>query len=352
MMSGFKYTSLRLGLRAAHMSGMHRAVGRWSQGLGAILTFHHVRPQGDGGFRPSEILEITPEFFEALLAHLRARNFDIIPLEHVPDRIRAGWSARRFIALTFDDGYRDNRDYALPILRRYDAPATVFVTKGFAEHTANMWWRDLEAIIRREDHLLCRIEDQRFDLMCRTVPEKNAAFLKIYWRLRALHEMETQRAVADLRATYPVDTTSMLADACMNWDELRAFARDPLIKIGAHTLTHPKLAGCDVETARHEIVGSEAAITRELGLPVHAFAYPFGDTRSAGPRELAMVKAAGFRIGVTTRPGMIFPEHRDYMTGLPRLSINGRFQCLNEMDVLLSGLPFAAVNLGRRVNVA
>jgi len=73
---------------------------------------------------------------------------------------------------------------------------------------------------------------------------------------------------------------------------------------------------------------------------------------SAGPREFALARELGFASAVTTRPGVIFPEHRDHLHALPRLSVNGRYQTLDAFDILLSGAPFALMNGGRRVLAA
>lgn len=352
MMSKVRYSSVRFALRMMHGVGFHKVGGRWSRGLGVILTLHHVRPATDEAFAPSGILEITPEFLDEVIVHLKTEGYEIVRMSDVPERIKQADGSRPFVALTFDDGYRDNAEYALPILRKHDAPCTVYVARGFAEHTANMWWRDLEAIIRREPEVRCRIEHAAYDLPTYTPLQKNRAYLALYWHLRDLDEQPLRRAIEDLKATYPVDSEASVATLCMDWHELTAFAADPLVTIGAHTLTHPKLAGCSVEDARREMEESRVIIEEKIGIRPRHIAYPFGDISSAGPREFAIAREAGFDTGVTTRPGMIFPEHAGHLTALPRLSLNGYFQNIPEVSVLLSGLPFASMRLGRRLNIA
>ncbi len=352
MMSKLKYSSVRLALHMMHVAGFQHMGGNWSRGLGVILTMHHVRPATHQAFAPSAILEITPEFLDEVLTYLKEQNYEIIAMSDLPGRVRQSWTGRPFAALTFDDGYRDNAQYALPILRKHAAPCTVYVARGFAEHTANMWWRDLEAIIRREDSIRCRIEGRAYELPAASDQEKVRAYLILYWHLRDLDEEPLRRAIDDLKATYPVDSAASVAELCMDWQELAAFAADPLVTIGAHTLTHPKLAGCTVEKARREIIDSANIIEERLGMRPQHIAYPFGDVCSAGPREFAMAREAGFQTGVTTRPGMVFPGHAEHLTALPRVSLNGYFQKIPELSMLLSGLPFASMRLGRRVNVA
>src|SRR5215204_5770467 len=107
---------------------------RWlrplAQGCGAILMFHHVRPWRDRAFAPNRLPEITPEFLDRALAIAVELGFDLVPLDEVPLRLRR--PGRPFAAITFDDGYRDTAEHALPVLRRHGAPFTVFVTTRFA----------------------------------------------------------------------------------------------------------------------------------------------------------------------------------------------------------------------------
>ena len=138
----------------------------------------------------------------------------------------------------------------------------------------------------------------------------------------------------------------------MDWDELRAYAADPLCTIGVHTLTHPMLAKHDDAFVRRELAESRDIIEQKLGLKTRHLAYPVGDPGSAGPREFAIAEELGFASAVTTRPGMVFFEHAAHRLALPRLSINGNWQDRRYLEVLLSGAPFALWNRGRKVNAA
>ena len=131
--------------------------------------------------------------------------------------------------------------------------------------------------------------------------------------------------------------------------ELAEVAREELVTIGAHTLTHPMLAKHDAAFARREIAESRRIIGERLGtLPAH-FAYPVGDPTSAGAREFGLAAQAGFASAVTTRPGMLFGAHAGRTTSLPRLSVNGNFQDVGFLKSLLTGVPFVLWNKGRRV---
>jgi peptidoglycan/xylan/chitin deacetylase (PgdA/CDA1 family) len=138
----------------------------------------------------------------------------------------------------------------------------------------------------------------------------------------------------------------------MTWDEIRTMASDPLVAIGAHTKDHYAIAKLPEHEAMEQMVGSADRIEQELGQrPVH-FAYPHGDPGSAGPRDFALAARAGFKTAVTTRKGMLFPDHRNYLTALPRVSLNGDYQSLTYTALYLSGAPFALWNRFQQVNAA
>src|SRR6056297_3546951 len=121
---GLKRAIIDAGLYGSDIVKAH-AWARFARGRGVILTFHHVRPAPDGGFAPNRLLEITPDFLETTLDTLDALGFEVVALDSVPERLAGPEPRRPFAVLTFDDGYRDNRDHAAPILGRRGAPWTL-----------------------------------------------------------------------------------------------------------------------------------------------------------------------------------------------------------------------------------
>ena len=343
------------GLRALRASRVHRLARPFTQGIGAILLFHHVRPFAPAmpGYAPNRLLEITPAFFEAVIVKTRSLGFEIVTLDEAVARVRRaaeGERTRPFVALTFDDGYRDNRDHALPILRQHGAPFTVFVTTGFADHTARLWWLELEEAVRRATRIGMPQGGAALD--CPSPAAKLRVFNQLYWQLRAMPEAAAMDRILALSAAEGIDPASFARDLCLNWRELGEFAGEPLCTIGAHTRTHPRLALHTAAVAQDEMASSRIVIAEQLGVEPRHFAYPVGDPTSAGPREFEMARALGFASALTTRPGMLFPGHASHLTALPRVSVNGNWQDIGFIEVLLSGAPFALWNRGRHINAA
>ena len=352
-MKQFRNNVIRAGLGALYFSGAHYLLRPIFSGVGAIFMLHHVRPRRDTEFQPNRHLEVAPEFLRAMLSHLRSRGVDIITLDEVHQRLIERNFSRRFACFTLDDGYRDNRDFALPVMREFEAPFTVFVTSDFAEGTGRLWWIALETVIARAASIEARISGVATRIDASTPAAKQAAFDRLHGWLRGLPgEHDIQREITALCAQHGVDESSVCRDLCMSWDELKPFAEDSLVSIGAHSITHCNLAMQTEATAGHEMAVSRARIEDVLQRPIVHLAYPYGDKIAAGRREFTLARNAGFKTAVTTRPGMIFPESADHMTALPRVSLNGNYQDTRIFPVLTSGAATAVWNGFRRIDAA
>ena len=256
-MNMLRNTVIRAGLEALYFSGAHYLLRPIFAGVGAIFMLHHVRPRRDAEFQPNYHLEVEPEFLRAVLAHLRSLDVDIVTMDEAHARLSQGNFARRFACFTFDDGYRDNRDFALPVMREFDAPMTVYVTSDFAEGTGRLWWVAMEMVLAKASSIEVPIGGVVTRLDASTPAAKQAAFDRLHEWLRALPgEHDMQREISALCARHDVDDSTIARDLCMSWDELKAFADDPLVTIGAHTITHCNLAKQTEATATFELVTS------------------------------------------------------------------------------------------------
>ena len=116
-MAGLKQTIIRGGLESLYFSGAHLALRPFVGGVGAILTLHHVRPPRPDRFQPNRLLEVTPGFLTRVVSDLRRSGIDLVSLDEMHRRLTEGDFGRRFVCLTFDDGYRDTLQCAYPILQ-------------------------------------------------------------------------------------------------------------------------------------------------------------------------------------------------------------------------------------------
>ncbi|MBI2716542.1 MAG: polysaccharide deacetylase family protein [Rhizobiales bacterium] len=353
-MPGLKKTIIRTGLETLYFSGMHHVMRPLVGGVGSILTLHHVRPPRSDAFQPNRLLEITPEFLERLLRRLKRSRIDVVSLDEMHRRFIAGDYKRRFVCLTFDDGYKDLLRWAYPLLKKYQMPFALYIPTSFPDRLGELWWVALEAVIAQNKRIGLVIDgkDQFFE--CGSVREKRELYEAVYGYLRSMKtEDALRRVVRDLCGRYRVDIASFCRELCMSWEEIVQLAADPLVTIGAHTVNHPILKKLPNDAAvRAEIEMSRSVLEAALGQRPRHLAYPVGDATSAGPREFRIAAELGFKTAVTTRPGVLFQEHRDHLTALPRISVNGEFQRQRYLKVLMSGAATAMWNGFRRVNAA
>jgi peptidoglycan/xylan/chitin deacetylase (PgdA/CDA1 family) len=349
-----KKTVIRAGLETLYFSGMHHWLRPLLGGVGSILTLHHVRPARPEGFQPNRLLEVTPDFLEGLVRRLARARIDVVSLDEMHRRFIEGEFKRRFVCLTFDDGYKDFLRWAYPVLRKYKLPFAMYIATSFPDRLGELWWVALEAVIAQNSRIgmVVNGDDRYFE--CATVSQKRELYDEIYRYLRSMKtEEEVRRVVRDLCACYRVDIAAFCRELCMDWAEIVDLAADPLCTIGAHTVNHMMLRKVPSDaTVRAEMEMSQAVLEAALGKRPEHLAYPVGDPTSAGPREFRIAAELGFKTAVTTRPGVLFKAHRDYLTALPRISVNGEFQQQRYLKVLMSGAGTAFWNRFRRVSAA
>jgi peptidoglycan/xylan/chitin deacetylase (PgdA/CDA1 family) len=315
---------------------------------------HHVRPQPapTSSFAPNAVLDVTPKFLDDALALTSRRGFEFVSMDEAANRLQHGAGDRPFIAVTLDDGYRDNLVHALPVFRRHRCPFTIYVAPAITDGVSELWWDALEQVIAHSQRIEGSINGETFALDTATDDQRNVAWQKLYWPVRLMPQHEQRTWIREFSASHDFDLDGWCRSQAMSWGEIRQIAADPLCTIGAHTINHFAVSRLNADEAVREMKESAERIANELGDRPRHFAYPYGDEGSAAARDFQLAKEAGFETAVTTRKGMLFREHGDHMTALPRLSLSGDFQKLRYVDTLLTGAPFALFNRFRKLNVA
>jgi peptidoglycan/xylan/chitin deacetylase (PgdA/CDA1 family) len=339
-----RHALIRVALEALALSGASRWLPAAADASGFVVTLHHVAPEPAAAFKPNALLSITPRFLERFIRHFIERGFRFVSVDEIAER--GGGDPRR-IAITLDDGYRDNFEHALPVFRKFKAPFTIFVCPGFADRTSELWWEALERIVAKVDAIDAPGGAGGM-LSAKSLLEKAKAFET--WRLWLTVEAEEtlqREAIHALARKHGVDFAKLAHDLVMDWEETAEIAADPLCTIGAHTMTHPALGRLPREKALAEIKASIETIAAKIGKRPTSLAFPYGNPIAAGPREAELAAEAGLSTSFTTQPDYISanaPRH-----GLPRVSVNGLFQELRYLDVLLSpGLWTLRKRIGKR----
>jgi peptidoglycan/xylan/chitin deacetylase (PgdA/CDA1 family) len=264
-----------------------------------VLTYHRLATQPDQYF-PS----LSVDTFELHVRFL-ARYYTLMNLAEVVSRIRTDKPMpENVVALTFDDGYRDNYDLAFPILRKYNASATIFLTTDFVDRNEPLW---NDKVCFALKHTQCR----EFSLPAphhhvyplETAEDRISASETIRRLLRQVPHDERLSLMDMIFARLEIQSFAAIKGEALTWTQILEM-RDHGITFGAHTRSHPMLSRLSLDRARSEIVESKALIEERLGCPVDLFAYPDGGRRAFSEAIRNEVEAAGFAAAVTTIPGV------------------------------------------------
>lgn len=311
-------------LAAAYAARLDRLAASVLGGCGVILSMHRVIAANEPTLHPG--YKIHTDELDRVLTAVKRRGQEIIPMDEVPARLQQSGhpEARRrpFVVFTSDDGYADNLTRALPVFQRHGAPICVNVSIAIIERSLFYWWGALEELVLRCD----RIELPEVGasaprvLWARNISEKISAYDTLGAMVHAHGEMLFP-VLREMFAQSGVDARQLLDRDALTPSQLRALAADPLVTIGAHTVSHGRLSQMTDTAVRYELAQGRHRLEEWLGIEVRHLAYPFGRADACGAREFALAKEAGYQTAVTTRQGNIFPRHRDFLACLPRRSI-------------------------------
>ncbi|MBA5776126.1 polysaccharide deacetylase family protein [Stappia sp. F7233] len=332
-------------------TGAGRLLAPFTQGAGLIFTLHKVEPARQAGaFAPNGHLTVTPEFLEATIAQVRAAGIEFVSLDEAVRRLKHGGSERRFAAITLDDGYRNNLEFAYPIFRKHGVPFTIFVASGFVDRNSEIWWEALERIVAGSDHIEIPIGARMERLPARSVAEKISAYSRAAsWLSCDTGEAAQRLEIRRLATQHGLDLKELADELILSWDELRRLCEDPLATVGGHTHDHFALARLSRGEMRDNVRLGLERLEAELGVRPRHFAYPYGYEAAVDRRSVETLKEFGFDCALTTRPGMLKDAAHHEMLALPRISLNGYFQHAAIVSQFLTGAPFPFYNMVRGI---
>lgn len=269
-----------------------------------VLLYHRVAQLDHDPYG----LAVRPDRFVQQCSILR-RHCDVVPL-------RDANGSRRQAAITFDDGYADNRE-ACEILTGAGLPATFFITAGRLEQRSEIWWDRLEHMFFGcepvPSHLEVEIGGHRFWGDIRSPMARTRVHLALYWRLRPLRPAGIESILTEIEAQLGVQAVSRETHRWMNVEELRAVSMTPGMDVGAHTLTHPFLATLPPEEQRKEIDGSRVHLERLLETPVSLFSYPYGGHDAFDAATTQLVRESGYTLACTGTGGLAHADHDPFL---------------------------------------
>lgn len=248
-----------------------------------VLMYHRVAKESCDSYD----ITVSPEHFADQMAYI-ARYFPVV-------RTEDDWSDIRepSVAVTFDDGYADNFHNALPVLEKYNIPATFFVSTENLGTNKLFWWDILEGIFRIRRQGAVRLGQREFSsknlneahsFLRGMLPDKRAALLDEVTKHQELPGDIMERCVLSLK-------------------ELRLLSESPLVTIGAHTITHSSLSHEPKALQMQEIAVSKTRLEEIIGKVVSVLSYPFGDYNE---ETIAILKECDIKKAFTVTGGLSF----------------------------------------------
>jgi peptidoglycan/xylan/chitin deacetylase (PgdA/CDA1 family) len=250
-------------------------------------------------------------------------NCDVIPLSSVVPRLRHGGPRRPTVAITFDDGFRNNYDLAYPVLQEFELPATIFLTTGLIGTDATLWYCRLNLALARTACREIHWNGERYALGNRA--ERTIASAALQRRLKEQPHATLLTAVRELvqalgddpDAAIPPDSPFRM----LGPDAIAGMMRDGLIEWGAHTRSHAILGRLPPEAQYREIADSVSRVAELTGRPCRLFAYPNGRFADYDASCLEILASLGLDAAVTAEAGENTAETPVYE--LRRLGIGG-----------------------------
>ena len=302
----------------------------------AILMYHQVCERRNDPWE----LAVNPNHFHAQIDYLK-KNFSVVSIAELATGMANKKIRRNTIAITFDDGFKDNYTNAAPLLDWHELPATFYVATTAIQEQKIYWWDELQDILFQSETLPShfemvinneliqyefksdRILHNRLINQIRAwnynlpIPNERIALYMLLWqRIKPLpyqHQNKILRDIKDWAGTKEITSSQGVT---MDVHEMQMLSQNPLFSIGAHTVHHAMLSEQNANDQAFEVKESKRQIENWLGKPVNGFAYPYGNYNTV---TQTLLKEAGFQYAVSTESKLVTLEDDPF--ALPRIQV-------------------------------
>jgi len=299
---------LRRALAATlHATGLRRLFRAQRRGV-PVLMFHNVGKPKSTDYIPGH-MKVDDARLAGLLGQLGRAGYGTLTVGQMVEALDRGECPPDKVVLTFDDGYKDNHDRLLPLLREHGATATVFVQTGPMHGRINWLHHYFWVLHRRGPHALGeelarRLGPQAADKLRALPPDPVAAEYQLKRVLKYdVSTADRDRLLDEIFRAAGGDDAELAREVWLSPDDCRALDAAG-VELGAHTVNHLVLSSLDRATQRAEIEGSLRDLRAWLGHDVASFAYPYGRSWDYNDDTLAVLRELGFRSAITAMPGL------------------------------------------------
>ena len=273
-----------------------------------VLMYHRILPLNDERALIEEPgMMVTPETFRMQM-HLIKQHFDVLPLSQwIKSKHNGEALPARCCAITFDDGWADNYEFAYPILQEFKLPATIFLVSDMVGSN-QLFWPERLALALNEIALHC---PEKWDHPClkwikseavsydyTSVPPDQEQLSGLIQQVKNLQDDKIHAHIDIIEDELKLNLDT--GPSILSWQQMAEMSQSGLIEAGSHTCHHIRLdAGQNEDILKQEIIQSKAQIEKQLRQPVDTFCYPNGDY---SPAAVELVKQ-NYQCAVTTSKG-------------------------------------------------
>lgn len=302
-----------------HIGNLKKFVRRGLNVISArtvILLYHRVASLD----RDPWGLAVQPDYFAEQLEVLR--GIGVVRLNEAGPSAVSPLARGCSVAITFDDGYSDNYTQALPLLEKFEIPATFFVTTGYIGKPIPFWWDELQSIMldaKISGKIRLQVGEKSIPLTPDTEERRIEVLRHIHPLIQHLDVPERQEAIESLRQATGSVQIAPPGSFAMTEEQLCKMGASPFAEIGAHTVTHPKLAALSPKRQFEEIEDSRNHLENLIGKEVTSFSYPYGASIDFTKKTEHLVIASGFQRACTTEAVVFRGRHNGF--SIPRLTV-------------------------------
>ena len=298
------------------------------KGKGAILVYHRVVKDEEIEEDLELGLTVSCSNFEKHIKEIKSK-YKICSMDEFIKNLKKKTN-EFMVAITFDDGYKDNLYQALPILTKHEVPASIYVTTRFLNEEVDIWWYELGEVIQNRKEINFEYQRKKFNFLLDNKKRKFLAYqnlMKLFKSIKidAQNELIEKITNTKKRKNY--------SDICLNSEEILMLEKNPLITISSHGHNHQNLKILNDEEVKYEITKSLEVLENIINRKVKHFAYPFGGKDQVSTREYNLIEDMNFDSAVI---GSVYPIKNCNFFSLPRIYV-GKNTCEKTLINHLSG---------------
>lgn len=280
-----------------------------------VFLFHRVSPQRDSLWDP-----ISPERFDSMIKYISKKHHIVSLEDHILGKNESKTIQKQLASVVFDDGYKDFLNYALPVLKKYNCPASMYVVTNCVTNQTPPWTYTLDYHFLNSKKLTIQLDPDLLpgDLRIKTFNDR-ASKLKFAKAFKPYLKKikNSQRLLLLEQILSSMDDVTVPSNLIMNWDELREIKNEG-IEIGSHSVTHPLLAELESKSELiNEIKNSGTAIEKNLGHFPRTLSYPIGSYNELVKQT---AKECGYQLGLAVNQ-KFYDNSVDDLFEIPRVEL-------------------------------